>query len=159
MQIISAKFIVLKENSIKTEQIAFKNVITGLIDSIKSNKIKTLINKEQSFSAVIQSLLNKEWNMKKHVQKLKWKLKTTSVCLITCLTKKSNNAHQRKNDLMLYYILSYSLHFATESHQIKFHKSINQSYSEYSSSVPSKSDSSSCYSSESKVIFLFFAFL
>lgn len=106
MPITSVKFIVSKENLIKTELIAYNSVTIGLIDSIKSNNKEIPIERVQSFLVVTQFLQNKEWNMKKPVLEPSYKSKIMSVCSITCSTKKFNNVHQRKNDiqLMIYFI-------------------------------------------------------
>lgn len=112
MPITSVKFIVSKENLIKTELIAYNNVTIGLIDFIKSNNKEIPIERVQSFLVVTQFLQNKEWNMKKPVLEPSYKSKIMSVCSIICSTKKFNNVHQRKNDiqLMIYFYQSFLLY-------------------------------------------------
>ena len=107
MPIIYVKFIVSKESLIKTELIAYNNVTTGSIDSIKSNSKEIPIERVQSFLVVTQSLQNKEWNMKKPALEPSYKSKIMSVCSIICLIKKSSNVHQRKNDIQMYDIYFY----------------------------------------------------
>lgn len=97
MPIIFVKQIVCKGNLIKIVVHVCSNVIIGLIDFIKLNNKKILINKEQYYLVVIQYLQLKEWNIKKHVLKQKWKLKIMLICLIIYLMIKYNNIIKRND--------------------------------------------------------------
>ena len=69
MQIIYAKFHVLKENWIKTVMTASMNAIHGWIGFTRLKTRKIQIKKVKFSSAVTQYLQNKEWNTKRHVRK------------------------------------------------------------------------------------------
>ncbi len=141
---------------------ASTSVIHGQIGFIKSKIRKIPIQKAKFFSAVIQYPLNKEWNMKKHVPKLKCKLRTMLECSIACSTKRFDNVQTRKNDSLIMYVflLFYSSLLCLSNAFTKIQKHQDQGFhSKFSSlsfSSYSQYSSYSSSSSESKDIFFFF---